>query len=71
MFMLKKMADQMREVAKFGAMHLRNEKGQGMVEYALIIALVAVALILVLGSLGDGIGATFDAIIKALPGGEG
>ena len=71
MFMLKKMADQMREVAKFGAMHLRNEKGQGMVEYALIIALVAVALILVLGSLGDGIGATFDAIIEALPGGEG
>ena len=69
--MLKQMFNQMKEVTKYGAMHVRNEKGQGMVEYALIIGLVAVALIVVLGFLGDGIGETFNAIIDELPGGGG
>lgn len=37
----------------------RDERGQGMVEYGLIIALIAVALILTLGTLRDGLIATF------------
>jgi pilus assembly protein Flp/PilA len=43
-----------------------DESGQGMVEYALIIALVAVALITVLGLLNGGIQNTFNNIINKL-----
>ena len=71
MFMLKKMADQMREVAKFGAMHVRNEKGQGMVEYALIIGLVAVLLVGALVLLSGGIEGLFDNITGILGDPEG
>lgn len=45
---------------------LRNQKGQGMVEYGLIIGLVAVLLILSLTNLRTAIEATFQAIIDAL-----
>jgi len=68
--MLKQMFNQMKEVAKYGAMHVRNEKGQGMVEYALIIGLVAVVLVGALVLLSGGISNTFDAILEHLPGGE-
>jgi pilus assembly protein Flp/PilA len=40
----------------------RDEDGQGLVEYALIIALVSVALILVLQALGTSITGVFNAI---------
>jgi pilus assembly protein Flp/PilA len=43
-----------------------REEGQGMVEYALIIALIAVALIAALGLLKDGIKGAFDDIIAVL-----
>jgi len=49
---------------------LKDKKGQGMVEYALIIGLIAVALIVGLGALSDEIGLTFDKIndaLKAVP----
>lgn len=45
---------------------LRNDKGQGMVEYALIIGLVAVVVIAVLVLLGPAISAKFQDIITAL-----
>ena len=45
---------------------LTNEKGQGMVEYALIIGLVAIVVIAVLVLLGPAIAAKFQAIINAL-----
>lgn len=45
---------------------LNEEKGQGMVEYALIIALVAIVVIAVLIFLGPAIAAQFQAIIDAL-----
>ena len=64
--MLKQMFNQMREVAKYGAMHVRNEKGQGMVEYALIIGLVAVVLVGALALLTGGIGDLFERIGTAL-----
>jgi len=66
--MLKQMFNQMKEVTKYGMMHLRNEKGQGMVEYALIIGLVAVVLVGALMLLSGGIGTTFANIVDALTG---
>ena len=43
-----------------------EESGQGMVEYGLIIALVAVALIAVLGALTGGLTDIFQAIADKL-----
>jgi pilus assembly protein Flp/PilA len=43
-----------------------NQKGQGMVEYALIIGLVAVIVIAVLVLLGPAIAAKFQEIVNAL-----
>jgi pilus assembly protein Flp/PilA len=45
---------------------LVQEEGQGMVEYALIIALVAVVLIGGLQLLATDIGAVFTAIVNAI-----
>lgn len=45
---------------------LRNQRGQGMVEYALIIALVAIALVAALTALSGGIGAAFANITTHL-----
>ncbi|MDH5508561.1 MAG: Flp family type IVb pilin [Anaerolineae bacterium] len=43
-----------------------KEKGQGLVEYALILVLVAVVVIAVLTILGPSIGNVFTNIIKEL-----
>lgn len=45
---------------------MKEEKGQGMVEYALIIAFVAVVVIAVLVLMGPAIVAKFQEIINAL-----
>jgi pilus assembly protein Flp/PilA len=45
---------------------LREENGQGLVEYALIIVLVAIALIAVLTALAGGVGSTFSSIRSSL-----
>lgn len=45
---------------------LKNEEGQGMVEYALIIALVAIGIIVALGLFGDEIGNVFESITTSL-----
>jgi len=47
---------------------MQDEAGQGLVEYALIIVLVSVALVAALGLLSDGISNAFDAAITALAG---
>lgn len=44
-----------------------DERGQGLVEYALIIALVSVVLIAALNTLAVDIGGVFTAIGGALP----
>jgi pilus assembly protein Flp/PilA len=44
----------------------KDNKGQGLVEYALILVLVAVVVIVVLAILGPTIGNVFSNIIKAV-----
>jgi pilus assembly protein Flp/PilA len=46
----------------------RNEKGQGLVEYALILVLVAIVVIAALMILGPIIGNTFSTINNSLSG---
>jgi len=43
-----------------------EERGQGMVEYALILVLVAVVVIVVLSLLGPAIGNVFSKIVAAI-----
>lgn len=45
-----------------------NEKGQGMVEYGLILALVAVGAMVAFGNLGDGIVAKLTQVTGQLTG---
>lgn len=47
---------------------LTDEEGQGMVEYGLIIALVAVVAIAALGFMGGGLTGIFDQITTKLGG---
>ena len=46
--------------------NLKNKKGQGMAEYGLILALVAVVVIVALTLLGPAIAAQIDAVRLAL-----
>jgi pilus assembly protein Flp/PilA len=48
-----------------------SEKGQGMVEYALIIVLIAIVVIIVLTVLGTQISKVFSTITSALGGASG
>lgn len=43
-----------------------KEKGQGLVEYALILVLVAVVVIVILALLGPAIGNIFSNIVRAI-----
>jgi pilus assembly protein Flp/PilA len=44
-----------------------KEKGQGLVEYAIILALVAIVVIAVMRLLGPKFGNTFSTISSSLP----
>jgi pilus assembly protein Flp/PilA len=43
-----------------------KEKGQGLVEYALILVLVAIVVIVILALLGPAIGNVFSTIMRAI-----
>jgi len=45
-----------------------DEKGQGLVEYAIILAFVAIIVIAVLRLLGPTIGNTFSSVNNSIPG---
>ena len=45
---------------RYGVSRERLERGQGMVEYGLILALIAIGVIAVLVTLGDDIAGTFQ-----------
>ncbi|CCJ34429.1 Flp family type IVb pilin [Caloramator australicus] len=51
-------------------LNLKKQKGQGMVEYGLIIALVAVVVIVALTLLGGNIRNIFNQIAGELGGGQ-
>jgi pilus assembly protein Flp/PilA len=44
----------------------RKEKGQGLVEYALILVLVAIVVIVILALLGPAVGNIFSNIVSNL-----
>jgi pilus assembly protein Flp/PilA len=44
-----------------------KEKGQGLIEYAIILSLVAVLVVLVVRALGPEIGRTYSSINSSLP----
>ena len=45
---------------------LQRQEGQGLVEYALILVLVALVVIVILAVLGPGIGNAFSQIVNAI-----
>jgi len=45
-----------------------NEKGQGLVEYAIILAFVAIVVIAVIRLFGPKLGNTFSTIASSMPG---
>ena len=47
-------------------LYLPREEGQGLVEYALILVLVAIIVIIILGVLGGQISTIFSQIASAL-----
>lgn len=49
-------------------MYLPREEGQGLVEYALILVLVAVVVIAILTVLGPQVGDVFSQIVTGLGG---
>jgi pilus assembly protein Flp/PilA len=53
-------------VALVEALKVRETEGQGLVEYALIIALVSIALVAGLTALSGGIGGAFGTIVGSL-----
>ncbi|MFQ5878690.1 MAG: Flp family type IVb pilin [Dehalococcoidia bacterium] len=46
---------------------LHREEGQGMAEYALILALVSIAAIATLTAVGGGVVNAFNTVVGALP----
>ena len=44
----------------------RDEEGQGLAEYALILALISIAAIVIMGTLGTQIQAAFASVVAAL-----
>lgn len=47
---------------------LSNEKGQGLVEYVLLIGIIAIAVIAIMGTMGTQLIAEFQGIIDSLIG---
>jgi len=46
---------------------VRNEEGQDLLEYALLVALIALGAVIAVTQAGDAVQATFAAIAQAIP----
>jgi len=44
-----------------------TERGQGLVEYAIILALIAIVVVIVVGLLGKKVNNTFNSIQSSVP----
>jgi len=44
-----------------------KEKGQGLVEYAIILALIAIVVVVVVGTLGKKVNNTFSTVNSLMP----
>ncbi|HEX5164460.1 MAG TPA: Flp family type IVb pilin [Thermomicrobiales bacterium] len=53
-------------IALLDALKTREDEGQGMVEYALILVLVSIAAVVALTAMGDLIGPIFDTVSASL-----
>lgn len=51
---------------KIQMLTFKNQKGQGLVEYALILVLVAIVVIVILSLLGPAVGNVFSQIYRAI-----
>jgi len=49
---------------------LRRQDGQDLLEYALLVALIAVGAVTAVGLAGDEVEAVFNSIVGAIPGGN-
>ena len=49
-------------------LYLPREEGQGLVEYALILVLIAIVVIIILTTLGNTISGVFSNIVSGLGG---
>jgi Flp pilus assembly pilin Flp len=47
---------------------VRKDEGQDLLEYALLVALIALGAVLAVTAAGQKVQAVFDAIAKAIPG---
>jgi len=56
----------MRLYHRIRSLYPRDESGQSMVEYALVTALIAVAALVTVQTLGEGIVGVFEGIIDEL-----
>jgi pilus assembly protein Flp/PilA len=66
--MLSKDNESVREMLQNFLQMFRNEEGQGLVEYALIIMLVAFVVFTILGTLGGNVNNVFNTISSKLAG---
>lgn len=54
-------------MGKFYARLLREESGQGMAEYALMLAIVSLALMTALSAFGNGVGGLYASFLQMFP----
>ena len=45
---------------------IQKNKGQGIIEYALILVLIAILVLIILALFGESIGAVFSNVIRSL-----
>lgn len=67
--MLNEMILKVRELLR--GIDVREEEGQTLIEYGLIIALISIAVITVLGLFGPQLNAIFQSVVTALQGATG
>ena len=60
------MKEMMLALANYFTAPVKDEKGQGMVEYALILVLVSVVAIVILRTVGNDVVGVFNSIAAAL-----